>query len=211
MRKSELIVFGLVIISFLIGIISYTYLPAQVASHWNTQGQVDGYMSKFWGIFLLPIILVGIMLLFIAIPRIDPLKKNIESFRLYYDGFIILFTLFMLSVELQIIFWNLGTKLSPNILIPIWLGIMFYYLGILCKHSKRNWFIGIRTPWTLSSDAVWDKTHQLGGTLFKIAGVITFIGVFFQNYVFYFVIVPAMLVAIYTIIYSYLEYKKETK
>jgi uncharacterized membrane protein len=86
MRKSEIIIFGIILLSFAIGIYYYPQMPEKLASHWNAQGQVNGYMSKFWGLFLMPIISMGMLLLFILIPRIDPLKSNIQEFRKYYDG-----------------------------------------------------------------------------------------------------------------------------
>jgi len=208
-RKSEIAIIGIIVLSFVIGICFYPQMPEKMASHWNAKGQVDGYMSKFWVLFLMPLVLAGLALLCFAIPKIDPLKANIERFRKYYDGFIILLFVFLVSVDLQDILWNLGIKISPNVILPIGLGLLFFYIGILCEHSKRNWFIGIRTPWTLSSEKVWDKTHKIGGKLFKIAGAITFVGVFFQNYVLFFVIIPVLVVAIYTIVYSYFEYQKE--
>ena len=79
MRKSEIIIFGIIIITFAIGIYYYPQMPEKLASHWNAQGQVDGYTSKLWGLFLMPIISVGMLLLFILIPRIDPLKSNIQA------------------------------------------------------------------------------------------------------------------------------------
>jgi len=211
MRKSEIIILAIIILSFIVGIYFYPRMPEEMATHWDAQGQVDGYMLKFGGLFLMPFVLVGLALLFIAIPRIDPLKENIEKFRKYYDGFIILLFVFMLSTHFQIILWNIGFKISPNVIGPIGLGILFFYLGIVCENAKRNWFIGIRTPWTLSSDVVWDKTHKIGGKLFKIAGVIAFFGIFFQSYAIFFILVPVILVVLYTIIYSYFEYQKETK
>jgi len=211
MRKSEIAILGIILLSFIVGAYFYAQMPEKVASHWNAKGQVDGYMSKFWGLFLMPFILVGLALLFIAIPRIDPLKENIEKFRKYYNGFIILFFIFMLSIHLQVIFWNLGIKISPNVILPIGLGLLFFYAGILCENAKRNWFIGIRTPWTLSSERVWEKTHKIGGKLFKIAGVIAFIGIFSQNYALFFILVPVILVTTCTIVYSYIEYQKEMK
>ena len=186
-------------------------MPEKIASHWNAQGQVDGYMSKFWGLFLMPMILVGLALLFVAIPRIDPLKANIEKFRKHYDGFIILFLIFMLSVHFQVMLWNFGIKISPNVIMPIGLGLLFFYIGILCENVKRNWFIGIRTPWTLSNEKVWDKTHKIGGKLFKIAGVVALVGVFFQSYALFFILTPVILITAYTVVYSYIEYQKETK
>jgi uncharacterized membrane protein len=211
MRKSKIAIWGIILLSLIISIYFYPQMPEKMASHWNAQGQVDGYMSKFWGLFLMPFILVGLALLFIAIPKIDPLKVNIEKFRKYYDGFIILFFVFILSIHLQVILWNIGVKISPNVILPIGVGLLFFYSGILCENAKRNWSIGIRTPWTLSNDIVWDKTHKIGGKLFKIAGVVALFGIFFQKYTLFFILVPVILVAAYTIIYSYIEYQKEMK
>jgi uncharacterized membrane protein len=210
MRKSEIAILGIILLSFILSAYFYPQMPEQVASHWNAQGQVDGYMSKSWGLFFIPFVLVGLALLFLAIPRIDPLKVNIEAFRKYYDGFVILFFVFMLAIHFQVILWNIGLQISPNVVMPIALGLLFFYAGILCENAKRNWFVGIRTPWTLSSDRVWDKTHQIGGKLFKVAGVITFLGVFFQNYALFFIVAPVLVVVVYTVVYSYVEYQKET-
>jgi len=211
MKKSEITILGIILLSLIISIYFYPQMPEKIASHWNAQGQVDGYISKFWGLFLIPFILIGLAILFLVIPRIDPLKANIEKFRKYYDEFVILFFIFILSVHFQVILWNFGVRISPNVIFPIGIGILFFYVGILCENAKRNWFIGIRTPWTLSSERVWEKTHKIGGKLFKIAGIITFLGVFFQSYTLFFILVPVISVAVYTIIYSYLEYQKEVK
>ena len=211
MKKSYLLIIILILISFGIGAYSFPQMPEKMASHWNTKGEADGYMSKFWGLFLMPIILLGLFLLFILIPKIDPLKENIAKFRKYFDGFIVLITLFLFYIYLLTIAWNLGKRFNMGQMMMPALGMLFYYCGILTENAKRNWFIGIRTPWTLSSERVWNKTHKIGGKLFKVAGLIAFLGIFFPNYAFYFILVPALLVAFYTIIYSYFEYQKETK
>jgi len=211
MIKSEIILLVIILLSFIVGIYFYPQMPEKMASHWNTQGQVDGYMSKFWGLFLMPLISAGLFLLFITIPKIDPLKHNIEKFRKYYDGFVVLIIVFLFYLYLLTIFWNIGITFSMTQLLAPAFGILFYYCGILTENAKRNWFIGIRTPWTLSNDAVWDKTHKIGGKLFKAAGVIAFVGIFFQKYALFFVLVPVILVAAYTTIYSYIEYQKEMK
>lgn len=211
MRKTEIIVLVIILLAFVAGIYFYPQVPAQMASHWDAQGQVNGYMAKFWGLFLMPLILVVLALLFVTVPIIDPLKINIEKFRKYYNTFIVLLFVFMIFVHFQIILWNLGIKISPNAVLPAGLGLLFFYTGILCEHAKRNWFIGIRTPWTLSSEKVWEKTHKIGGKLFKVVGIVTFIGIFFQKYAVIFIIVPVILVTAYAYIYSYLEYKKEQR
>ncbi|MCX9025602.1 MAG: SdpI family protein [Candidatus Methanoperedens sp.] len=209
MRKSEIIILVIIILSFAIGIYYYPQMPEKVASHWNTQGQVNGYTSKFWGLFLMPVISTGMLLLFILIPRIDPLKSNIQEFRKYFDGFVVLIIGFLFYLHLLTIFWNLGYTFNMITFLSPALAILFYYTGILIENAKRNWFIGIRTPWTMSSDNVWDKTHKLGGKLFKIAGVFSILAIFFDSIAIFIIVVPVIIVAIYTVVYSYFEYQKE--
>ena len=211
MKKSEAIVLGIILVSFVIGIYFYPKMSERMASHWNAKGQVDGYISKFWGLFLIPIISVGLLLLFQLIPKIDPLKMNIDEFREYFDNFIIVLLLFLLYIYILTILWNLGRRFDMGQALAPSMGLLFYYSGILVEHSKKNWFIGIRTPWTLSSERVWDKTHRVGGKLFKVAGVIAFFGVFTKRYAILIIAVPIILVSVYTVIYSYLEYQKEQK
>lgn len=184
-------------------------MPEKMASHWNIQGEVDGYMSRFWGLFLMPIVSIGLLILFVLIPKIDPLKKNIERFRKYFDGFMVLMAIFLFYIYLLTVFWNIGIRFNMGRFVMPALGILFYYVGILVENTKRNWFIGIRTPWTLSSDVVWGKTHKIGGKLFKIAGIIIFLGIFFPKYAVFFILVPIILIVVYPIIYSYFEYQKE--
>ena len=209
MRKSEIITVLIILISFIVGICFYPKMPEKMASHWNIRGEVDGYMPKFWGLFLMPFISIGMFLLFILIPKIDPLKANIEKFRKYFDVFIILIILFLFFLYLLTIFWNFGNKFSINQVLPPALGVLFFYCGILIEKAKRNWFIGIRTPWTLSSDRVWEKTHRIGGKLFKIAGLIAFSGIIFPDYALFLILFPVIGASIYAVIYSYFEYQKE--
>jgi uncharacterized membrane protein len=210
-RKSKIVILGIILLSFITAFYFYPQMPEEMASHWNLRSEVNGYLPKFWGLFLMPLILIGIFLLYLLIPKIDPLKQNIEKFRKYFDGFITLIVLFLFYLYLLTIFWNLGMKFDMiKALIPA-LGILFYCSGVVLEQAKRNWFIGIRTPWTLSSNEVWNKTHQLGGRLFKMAGLLVLLGIFFKEYIFWFVLVPIIMVVIYTTLYSYFEYQKVEK
>jgi len=211
MRKSEIIILGIALISFAVGIYLYPLMPEKIASHWSARGEVDDYMPKFWGLFLMPILLIGMFFLFILIPKIDPLKENIEKFRKYYDGFIMIIALFFFYIYALTIFWNLGLRFDMTYLLTPALAILFYYVGILTENAKRNWFIGIRTPWTLSNENVWNKTHKIGGKMFKVAGIIILLGLLFPEYTILFMLVPALFVAFYTVAYSYFEYQKEMR
>jgi len=208
MKKIHIFTLIIIIISFLIGIYLYNLMPDKVASHWNDKGEVNGYMIKFWGLFLMPIISFALFLMFLLIPKIDPLKKNIGKFRKQFDLFILFIIVFMLYLYALTIIWNLGNQFDMNKSIIPAIGLLFYYAGVLISHAKRNWFIGIRTPWTLSNDVVWDKTHKLGSILFKIAGVIAFIGLFFSDFIIWFILIPVISFSLFTFIYSYFVYKK---
>jgi len=179
-----------------------------MASHWNSQGEVNGYMSKFWGLFLMPIVIVALFLIFLIIPKIDPLKKNIEKFRKYFDGFILLMVIFMVYIHILTLLWNFNYRFNMTTMIIPAIAVLFYFIGIMLKEVKRNWFIGIRTPWTLSSDVIWEKTHQLGSKLFKLSAVLMLMGLFFDQYLVWFVLVPTLGTALFLIVYSYVEYKK---
>jgi len=209
MKKAEIISLIIILISFLVGFYFYPRMPELMASHWNAQGEVDGYIAKCGGLFLLPILLVILFFIFILFPRIDPLKKNIEEFRKYFDWFFILIIGFLFYIYLLTIVWNLGVIFEMRYFLLPAFGILFYFAGILIEKAKRNWFIGIRTPWTLSNDVVWEKTHKVGGKLFKILGIISFLGIFFLRFAFLVVIFPAILVSLYLIAYSYFEFQKE--
>lgn len=208
MRVGIIITLVIIFASFIIGGILYPKMPEKMASHWNIKDEVDGYISRFWGIFLMPFISVGLLLFFLIIPVIDPLKENFKKFRKYFDLFIIFLFIFLFYLYLLTLFWNLGARFKMSkMLIPAF-SLFFFYCGILVENAKRNWFIGIRTPWTLSSEIVWDKTNKIGGRLFKVAGIIPLFGFFFPDYTLYFVIIPVLSVALFTIIYSYFIYQR---
>lgn len=208
-KTTNLTLIGILILTFLAGAVAYPSLPAQVASHWNAAGEADGYMSKFWGIFLLPLIMVVVFFLYFLIPKIDPMKKNIESFRKYYNGFWLFVFIFFAYIFFLTLAWNFGYQFNFTFAIIPALALLFFLVGIVIGKSKRNWFFGIRTPWTLSNDTVWEKTNRLGGKLFKLAAVIALGGLFFQNAIaIIFLIAPVIVFSLVTVVYSYFEYKK---
>ena len=212
-NKSTLIISAVLILAaILAGLLFWNQLPAVMASHWNEQNQVDGYMSKFWGVFMLPLMMVGLTLLFIAIPSIDPLKKNIAEFRGLLNIFIVVFNLFMLYVHGLTLAWNLGnTGFNMGMLLLPAVGALFILIGIGLPRAKRNYFIGIRTPWTLTNDTVWVKTHRLGGLLFVASGVVSILGIFFQDLAIWFTLVPVFTSTAIILVYSYLIFRQEEK
>jgi len=197
------------ILTAVMTLVAYPMMPDAVASHWNAAGDLNGTMPKFWGLILIPLLMYGFCALLVVLPRIDPLRNNYQKFQDYYEGFILVFAAFLFFIQLQIILWGLGIHIGPNLIMPLMIGILFIYIGFLIGHAEPNWFVGIRTPWTLSSDSVWKKTHQRGATLFKLAGVVSMIGILAGIYAWLFILIPVIAVALYTVVYSYIEFRKE--
>jgi len=208
MKRNEITITVLVLLSFLVGTALYSRLPEQMASHWNAQGQVDDYLPRFWGVFLLPTVMTALWLMFVAIPRIDPLRENIASFRKHYDLLVLVIILFMLAVYAHTLLWSLGIQVGTNQLVSALTGLLFFFVGVTLQNAKRNWFVGIRTPWTLSSDAVWQKTHYLGARIFKLTGVLALLGLLLPTLAIYLVLVPVVTASIIIVVYSYFCYQK---
>jgi len=212
MRKSEWFLLIMAVVFFATGTAFYPQLPAQVASHWNAAGEVNGYLPRAWGAFLFPVIFLIIVALLLAIPRIDPRRENIAKFRRYFDYFLVVFSLVLYYFYLLTLFLNIGYSfnLTAAIIPPI--AALFYIIGMLLPHTEPNWFIGIRTPWTISSDAVWRKTHRVGGWAFKMSAILGLIGIFFPApAALWFLIIPILVSAIGLVIYSYILYEWERK
>ena len=199
---------GFVILSGLVSLIAAPSLPNQVVSNWNAAGDPNGTMSKVVALWLIPALTAGLVVVFAVIPRIDPLRENITEFRPYYDWFVVIFTGYMFLVHAGIVAFNLGYEFDFVYLILVAAAGLLYYSGVLVTHARRNWFVGIRTPWTLSSEEVWSRTHALGGRLFKLTAILTLIGLLFGDYAIYFLVVPALLTAATTVVYSYYLYER---
>jgi uncharacterized membrane protein len=203
----------LIAIATLAGLLPWNRLPDQMASHWNVNDQVDGYTSKIWGVFLVPLISMGMFLIFLVIPAIDPLKANILQFREAFNLFIVLIVAFMLYIYGLSLAWNLGYTgfRMSGAMLPA-MGLLFIFIGFMLRQAKRNFFIGIRTPWTLSSDHVWNETHRLGSVLFMISGALAFLGGFFGGTTaFWMMFAPIIGSTLFLLVYSYVLYQRETR
>jgi uncharacterized membrane protein len=212
-RTTTIVVLIMIAAATLAGLLLWNRLPDQMASHWNINDQVDGYMPKFWGVFLLPLITLGLLGLFLAVPALDPLKANIAQFREAFNLFIVLMVAFMLYIYGLSLAWSLGYtgfKMSGALLPAI--GLLFIFIGFMLRKAKRNFFIGIRTPWTLSSDTVWNETHRIGAVLFMISGALAFLGgLFGGNTAFWMMFAPIIGSTIFLLVYSYVLYQRETR
>jgi len=183
-------------------------LPARMVTTWNAAGEPTGTLSKTVGTWLVPGLAAGLLGLFALLPRIDPLRGNVAAFRVHYDRFVVVFTAFLVAVHLAVLAANLGYAVDVTTLGVAGGAALCYYLGTLLPHVEPNRFVGIRTPWTLSDDAVWDRTHALGARLFKLSAATAVVGLLVGEYAVYFLVGPALATAVLTVAYSYVLYAR---
>jgi uncharacterized membrane protein len=195
-----LIIIGL---SFIVAFLIFPLMPPMMASHWGVGGEVNGYMSRFWGLFFMPILSIFLYLLFRFLPSTDPYRKNFKEFENYYDNFVVVILSFLFYIYLLTLIWNLGHKFNMMQFMSPAFAVLFYFAGILTSHAHQNWFVGIRTPWTLSNKVVWQKTHAIGGKLFKLTALLILFGTGFPQYAFYLLLVPIIFTTVFVFVYSY--------
>jgi uncharacterized membrane protein len=177
--------------------------------HWNLQGEVDRYGDKSEMIlipFLLPFL---VYIIFLIVPIIDP-KDRLKNMGQKYQHLKIILTTFMSVLALFIIYSIKNQSLgNPNYIILL-LGTLYIVLGNYFKTIKANYFIGIRTPWTLENETVWNETHKLGGKMWFIGGMIVVFSSLILgkqlNFILFFVV--TLLITIIPVIYSYVKFKE---
>ena len=211
MKESQILTCGIILISLVIGIYFYPQMPEEMALHWNLEGRAGNYVPKFWALSFEPLLSTGLFLLFLAIPKIDPLKENIKKLGKHYDGLVVFFVGFLFYLHLLTIAWHLNVQFNMLHALTPALGVLYYFVGVLCEYAERNWFVGIRTPWTMSNEVVWEKTHKIGAKLFKACGIIAFLGLVFEKFALHLIVLPILAVAVYTTVYSYFEYNKQVR
>lgn len=210
--KKELPLLVIVLVPFIYLAYIWDELPSKVPIHWNFKGEIDRYGDKTELIiipFLLPLF---IYLVFLVVPKIDPKNKlNQMGGKLQTIKFLL--TSFMSILALFFIYTAKNQSLAnPNYFVLI-VGVVFSILGNYFKTIKPNYFIGIRTPWTLESETVWKKTHELGGKMWLIGGVLIVISSLILNESLNFMIflIITGVITIIPMVYSYLIYKNEVK
>lgn len=206
-KKAFIVFSGL--LTFLTSVLFFGFfngVPDQVAIHWNLAGQVDGYSSKLLGLGLFPILMIVFGGLFLILPKLDPLNKNFVDFQKEYFLLSGAIMLVFYSIFTFVLFWNLGFLFDMTQVFSIIFGVLWFVIAYVLKGIKRNFFVGIRTPWTISSDIVWSKTHILGSKLFFISGLLSLIGGF-SSLAFWFVIGPVLISSLISIIYSYIIFQ----
>jgi uncharacterized membrane protein len=202
----------LLVIAAMFGVAAWAWpqVPEKVPVHWNLQGEVDRFGSKFEGLLLLPIMTLGIYFLLLIVPLVDPGRVNYRNFMKAFNAIRISIVLFMSVIYGVMVSAALGVQVDMSTAVLLAMAMLFVVLGNFLGKIRPNWFVGVRTPWTLSSKLSWDKTHRLAGWLFMLMGVLFIVLAFAQTiWVFIAVMTINALCLTWLVVYSYLVYCRD--
>lgn len=205
----ELPIIAIITIPFMYLAYIWNTLPAQVPIHWNAQGEIDGYAGRT-SLLLIPFALpVFTYLILVFIPRLDP-KGKIRLMGKKYVNLKLLIVTMMSLLALFIIHSSKKASITNINYLFAGLGILFIILGNFMKTIKPNYFLGIRTPWTLENEQVWKETHELAGKFWFIGGfLISILSLLLsrENGFNVFIIITVIITGV-PIVYSYLSFQK---
>ncbi len=204
--------FGLVVtaLAAAVSVWAYPRLPETVATHWNLQGTPDGYSSRLWAVAMMPLLTLGLWGLFNVLPKVDPRHENYAKFLDSYWLIANAVLVFTGVADVLILANGLGYTVQVDRLLPLGVGLLFAFLGNYLTRVEPNWFVGVRTPWTLSSDTVWRKVHRTAGSLFVLGGLVIAAGAFGPRGVFTPLFVATVIVvAGIPVVQSYILWKRE--
>jgi len=190
--------------------IAWPHAPDRIPVHWNISGQVDRYGGRFEGLLLMPLVALGVYVVMLVLPRIDPGRANYARFRGAYNAIRIALVAFFAVFDFIVQKSAFTGRVNMGRLAPLAMGILFVFLGALLGKIRPNWFVGIRTPWTLSSKLSWVRTHRAGGWLFILVGLATIVASFFSLPVSFWVLIGGLTGGtIGLVVYSYLLWRRD--
>ena len=210
--KKELPILVIVAIPFLYLAYIWNSLPEKVPMHWNIQGEIDRWGEK-QELILIPLLLPFLVyVIFLFVPIIDP-KKQIDKMGTKYHNFKFILVLFMSFLALFIIYTAKGQSITNNNYIFILIGLLLTVIGNFLKTVRPNYFIGIKTPWTLENETVWKETHHLAGKMWFVGGLLIVLSslILSKDMASIVFISITLFIAFIPILFSYMRFNKLTK
>ncbi|MCM3792104.1 SdpI family protein [Priestia megaterium] len=208
--KKHVFPLGVTLLTLVAWLVALPHLPATMPIHWGANGEADGFATKINAMILTVGIMVLIYFVIAFVPRIDPRKENYKYFSKTYNILLNAVLLLFFFVNMSTILQGLGYNVPMSYIAPIMAGLVFIIIGNYLQRVRSNYFMGIRTPWTLSNETVWKKTHRLSGKIFFIGGLLILISAFlpdgYKSVIMWGSIVLSVAIPY---LYSYVAYKKE--
>ena len=204
--------------AFIISVISfagicavYSYLPEQIPLHWNAAGEIDNYGAK-WNIFWMAALPVVMTLFFEILPKIDPRKDSYQKHSGAFSWITWITVILFIVISWITVAVSKGMNLNMSRIILIILGISFLGMGNFMGQLRQNYFVGIRTPWTLSNEIIWKKTHRRGAVVFALMGLMLLISILLPaEYLVAVILTVTLGGSVYVVLYSYLLFRKISK
>ena len=209
MRKWYPAIVALAVVIFTAAV--YGRIPEHVPVHWGLDGDVDRYGSRAEGALLMPFLMLGTWALMKVLPTIDPRRENYTKFAGTYELFVnaVLTTLALMHVAL--VGAALGWPISIARVVPALVGTLFVILGNALPRARPNWWFGIRTPWTLTNERVWTRTHRVAGYLLAASGaVLVLVALVPGRWPIALAIGSVIVASLSSIVYSFIAWKQET-
>ena len=202
--KTLIITSVVILLPILAGILLWNQLPDPMPSHWNASGEIDGWSSKPFAIFGLPLIMLAAQWLCMLGAAADPKKNNHPEKILH----LVLWIIPVLSVVMHTVVYMiaLGYGVRMEVIMPVLMGVIFTIIGNYLPKCKQNYTIGIKIPWTLNNEENWNKTHRFAGWLWTACGLLVILTGFIGGFWLFMIVVLLMVFA--PIIYSYLLHRK---
>jgi len=210
--KKEWYIIILILATLAFGIYVYPQLPDKIPTHWNIHGEVDGWSGKAFGVYFFPLLNLILYPLMILLPRIDPRRQNYIHFSGPYKIIRIILHIFFAVIYIITLLVALGYPLKVDFIVKFSVSLLFIVLGNYMGKFKHNYFVGIKTPWTLANEEVWVKTHRFSAPLWVAMGFLGMVLSFIQQpWASYITFASYIVIGIVPVIYSYLLYRKLNK
>lgn len=210
----NIIIFSVLVLIIMLAVSAYGWVAIpdgqQIPVHWGVNGEVDRYGSKVEGLLLIPGLTVLLTALFVFLPRIDPRRANLAQSQKAYIAIWAGTLVLLLVVQILIVSAALGNPVNIGGIVPVAVGILFIVIGNYLPKTRSNFYMGVRTPWTLSSNVSWDKTHRLAGRLFILMGLIMIGSMFMQGALWVWVMMGGLMIMLVVLMaYSYIVWKDD--
>lgn len=210
----DLLILAIILVQIAVALYSNAVLPETIAIHWGFNGEPNGYGPRWLGTFLYPLLSAGIFLLVRALLAAGPRLGGREATaaNLFIGKLIMVgITLLMLIIQLSTLALALGIAFDILLVVTLALSLFFLFIGNFMGKIRRNFWMGIRTPWSIANEVVWERTHRIGGWLFVAVGLLGIPCSFIPALRLWGLIVPLLATCVFLYVYSYVCYQRMTQ